>query len=135
MNGKLCKIFFMILVACVAALPNETFAAPEKFEAVGVYAVGNGEDESPKIAKARTKKEALRIALDKAGLYLQSVSKAVNNKLTKDELQVLAAAVLKVQRENISKKVDGKNIELYWSREIVTKETKNNVSEKVSNNC
>ena len=24
---------------------------------------------------------------------------------------------------------------VYWSREIVTKETKNNVSEKVSNNC
>ena len=27
------------------------------------------------------------------------------------------------------------DVGLYWSREIVTKDTKNNVSEKVSNNC
>ena len=102
MNGKLCKIFFMILVACVVALPNETFAAAEKFEAVGVYVVGNGEDESPKIAKERAKKDAVRIALEKAGVYVESFSEMKNFRLTKDEVTVIAGEILTVESESYS---------------------------------
>ena len=102
MNGKLCKIFFMILVACVAALPNETFAAAEKFEAVGVYVVGNGEDESPKIAKARAKKDAVRVALEKAGVYVESFSEMKNFRLTKDEIKIIAGEIVAVESESYS---------------------------------
>lgn len=41
MNSRLCRIVLIIVAACVATLPNETFAATEKIEAAGVYVIGN----------------------------------------------------------------------------------------------
>lgn len=107
------RIVAKIFVTCclLFAAVNFAHAAPQTIEATGVYVMDTERDETFAVAEDRARKEALRAAVEQSGLYLQSVSKAVNNKLTKDELQVLAAAVLKVQSENVSKKVDGKNIE------------------------
>ena len=102
-----CALAFVLIIFSA----NFAGAAPQTIEATGVYVMDTERDETFAVAQDRARKEALRMAVEQSGLYLQSVSKAVNNKLTKDELQVLAAAVLKVQSENVSKKVDGKNIE------------------------
>ena len=99
MNSRLCRIVLIIVAMCVAVLPNETFAAAEKIEAVGVYVVGNGKDESPKIAKERAKADAMRVALEKAGVYVESFSEMKNLRLTKDEITVLAGEVVAVERE------------------------------------
>ena len=102
-----CALLFVLMIFST----NFANAAPQTIEATGVYVMDTERDETFAVAEDRARKEALRMAVEQSGLYLQSVSKAVNNKLTKDELQVLAAAVLKVQSENVSKKVDGNNIE------------------------
>ena len=98
-------VCYVLFAAQIAA------AAPQTIEATGVYVMDTERDETFAVAQDRARKEALRAAVEQSGLYLQSVSKSVNNKLTKDELQVLSAAVLKVQGENVSKKIDGNNIE------------------------
>ena len=99
MNSRLCRIVLIIIAVCVATLPNETFAATEKIEAAGVYVVGNGADESPKIAKERAKADAMRVALEKAGVYVESFSEMKNLRLTKDEITVLAGEVIAIERE------------------------------------
>lgn len=99
------------VVCCVLFAAQIADAALRTIEATGVYVMDTERDETFAAAEDRARKEALRAAVEQSGVYLQSVSKAVSNKLTKDELQVLAAAVLKVQSENVSKKIDGNNIE------------------------
>ncbi|MBR1647189.1 MAG: tetratricopeptide repeat protein [Selenomonadaceae bacterium] len=106
---QIVAIFFV--TCCLLFTVNFAHAAPQTIEATGVYVMDTERDETFAVAQDRARKEALRAAVEQSGLYLQGVSKSVNNKLTKDELQVLAAAILKVQSENVSKKVDGKNIE------------------------
>lgn len=108
--GKLNRLI-LIVVCCMLFVANIVNAAPQTIEATGVYIMDTERDETFAAAEDRARKEALRMAVEQTGLYLQSVSKAVNSKLTKDELQVLSAAVLKVQGENVSKKIDGNNIE------------------------
>lgn len=105
--------FWLIVsvVCCLLFAAQIADAAPRTIEATGVYVMDTERDETFAAAEDRARKEALRAAVEQSGVYLQSVSKAVSNKLTKDELQVLAAAVLKVQSENVSKKIDGNNIE------------------------
>ena len=107
------KIKFMILsfVCYLLFAVNFAGAAPQMIEATGVYIMDTERDKTFAVAEDRARKEALRAAVEQSELYLQNVSKNINDKLTKDELQVLAAAVLKVQNESVSKKVDGKNIE------------------------
>lgn len=111
MNFQRTVANFFVTCCLLFAAVNFAHAAPQTIEATGVYVMDTERDETFAVAQDRARKEALRAAVEQSGLYLQSVSKAVNNKLTKDELQVLAAAVLQVQSETVSKKVDGKNIE------------------------
>ncbi|MBE8949419.1 MAG: tetratricopeptide repeat protein [Quinella sp. 3Q1] len=97
---KMCKVVCIIFVYCIFLLPNETFAETENIEAVGVYVVGDGMDESPKLAKERAKKEAMRIALDKAGIYVESFSEMKNFRLTKDEIKIIAGEIITVENES-----------------------------------
>lgn len=79
---------------------RRNFCRNGKIEAVGVYVVGNGADESPKIAKERAKQDAVRIALEKAGVYVESFSEMKNFHLTKDEITVIAGEVIAVESES-----------------------------------
>lgn len=99
MTNKLCKIIFLLLAACCLFFPNETFAEEKIIEAVGEYVVGDGSDESPKVAKERARQDALRIALDKAGVYVESFSEMKNFRLTKDEIKIIAGEVISVTNE------------------------------------
>lgn len=99
MSKEFCKIVLIIFAVCVAILPGVSLAATEKIEAVGVYVVGNGADESPKIAKERAKADAMRMALEKAGVYVESFSEMKNFHLTKDEITVIAGEVIAVESE------------------------------------
>ncbi|MBE8949420.1 MAG: tetratricopeptide repeat protein [Quinella sp. 3Q1] len=125
------RIIF-IFAAWIFFATNFASAAPQTIEATGVYIMDTERDEAFAVAEDRARKEALRMAVEESGLYLQSISKTVNNKLTKDELQVLAAAVLKVQSESVSKKVDGKNIEFSVSIKAVVDTDAVNLDELVA---
>ena len=94
---------FRIFCACVLAslllaLPAWALAAPQVIRAAGTYAMGD--NDSPKIARDAARQEALRAAVEKAGVYVESYSKTKNMQLTEDEVRTISGAVLKVIDED-----------------------------------
>ncbi|MGE9841302.1 hypothetical protein ACQQ91_05030 [Selenomonas bovis] len=94
---------FRIFCACVLAslllaLPAWALAAPQVIRAEGTYAMGD--NDSPKIARDAARQEALRAAVEKAGVYVESYSKTKNMQLTEDEVRTISGAVLKVINED-----------------------------------
>ena len=55
-------------------------AAPQRIEATGVYIMGD--NDSPKIARDAARQEAMRVAVEKAGVYVESYSRTKNMQLT-----------------------------------------------------
>lgn len=84
--------FFLVLAAAAAGE-----ASPQRITATGVYVMG--ENDSPRIAKDAARQEAMRIAVEKAGVYVESYSRSENMTLTEDDVRVLSGAVLKVTSE------------------------------------
>lgn len=80
----------MISAACEAAV--------QTIEATGVYVMGD--NDSPKIARDAARQEAMRVAVEKAGVYVESYSKTQNLELTEDEVRTISGAVLKVTKED-----------------------------------
>ena len=83
---------------------QSTFAKEEIIEATGRYVMDLKVDETFAQGTARAREEAKRAATDKAGVYLQSYSKMINLELEYDEVQTVAASLLKIQNEKISSK-------------------------------
>ena len=82
-----------------------TFAKAELIEAKGSYVMDLKVDETFATGTARAREEAKRAAAEKAGVYVQSYSKTINLELEYDEIQTVAAQILKVQDEKISQQV------------------------------
>lgn len=82
-----------------------TFAKAELIEAKGSYVMDLKVDETFATGTARAREEAKRAAAEKAGVYVQSYSKTIDLELEYDEIQTVAAQILKVQDEKISQKV------------------------------
>ena len=83
----------VMLLAGVAACE----AAPQVITASGVYTMG--ENDSPKIAKDAARQEAMRVATEKAGVYVESYSKTQNMQLSEDDVKVISGAILTVTDE------------------------------------
>lgn len=75
------------------------YAEVQSIDAEGIYIVGDGIEESAKTAKERAKKEAMRIALNKAGVYVESYSKIDNMQLTRDEMRTITGKIIKTTHE------------------------------------
>ncbi len=93
------RFFLRSLALCFALLCvfGAAEAAPQTIEAQGVHIMGD--NDSPKAAKDMARKDAMRIAVEKAGVYVESYSKTQNMKLTADEVRTLSGAILKVTDE------------------------------------
>ncbi|MDD6383285.1 MAG: tetratricopeptide repeat protein [Selenomonadaceae bacterium] len=97
-----------IAMACLALLTFLTIcclwpgamagAAPQRIEATGVYIMGD--NDSPKIARDAARQEAMRVAVEKAGVYVESYSRTKNMQLTEDDVKMISGAVLKVIKED-----------------------------------
>ena len=95
------KNFFTIVVALTLILINTTALASEKLiEASGSYVMDSRLDETPASATARAREEAKRSAVEKAGVYLQNYSKMIDFELKVDEVETVAAGLLKIQNES-----------------------------------
>lgn len=69
-------------------------------EADGYYLLGD--DDSIAAAKSRARQDALRMAAEKAGVFVSSYSKTNNLSLTADEIIVISSNLLNVQKESVS---------------------------------
>ena len=72
-----------------------------------------GENDSPKIAKDAARQEAMRAAVEKAGVYVESYSKTQNMQLTEDDVKVISGAVLKVTDEKGQTRAGGGCLAIY----------------------
>ena len=96
------KLFIMIAAAVlvIAGLWNQPVeAATYQIVAEGQYVMGDGD--TREIAKDKAVKDAMRIAIEKAGVYVESCSKAQNYELTDDQVRMVAAGCIKVLDQSV----------------------------------
>lgn len=79
-------------------------AAPETIVASGTYTMGDGETMA--VARERARSEAMRSAVEQAGVYLESTTVVRNLRVTEDEVRVLAGSILQVQDTKYTKKLN-----------------------------
>ena len=93
------------LCALILAIAPNVSAAPEIIEADGVYMMGD--NDTPKSARDAARNEAMRAATERAGVYIESVSEVQDYALTRDEIRMVAAAVLRVLNEQVTPELVG----------------------------
>ena len=93
-----------LCVLILAIAPNVS-AAPEIIEVDGVYMMGD--NDAPKFARDAARAEAMRAATERAGIYIESSSEVQGYALTRDEIRTVAAAVLRVLREEATPELVG----------------------------
>lgn len=94
---KFLSVAFTLAVVLSSSI---SFASETMIEASGTYIMDSRLNETPASATARAREEAKRAAVEKAGVYLQSYSKIVNLQLDTDEVQTVAARLLRIQNES-----------------------------------
>ena len=105
------KKFFGLLIALAVILNCSTTLAAEKLiEASGDYVMDTRLDETFASGTARAREEAKRAAVEKAGVYLQSYSKTIDLELVEDEVETVAARLLKIQGESSNVVPAGENL-------------------------
>lgn len=102
-------------------------AAPQSIEAAGEYLIGDGPDENINTAKERARIEAMRVAAEKAGVYVESYSKTKGNVLTADDIRVISAQVLSIQKEELIPKVTSDN-HIMWTCNITATVDPDNIN-------
>ena len=116
-----------ILTVCVM---NMCFAEIKTIDAEGIYTVG---DESPKVAKQKALDDAMRKAVDKAGIYIESYSKTEKFKLTKDEIKIIAGEVMQIVGEPQYKVESIKNNILRYTAIITAMVDTDVIDQKIAN--
>lgn len=108
----------ILLIGLLFTFTSSTsFAKTITVEATGEYLIGDGPNENISVAKARAREEAMRLATEKVGVYVESYSKTNNSALTQDEIRVVAAQVLKILNEKMFPKVTEEN-HIVWTCEL-----------------
>ena len=99
------KILFLMLIAGMLLGCAVAGATPQVIHATGVYVMGD--NDSPKIAKDAARQEAMRSAVEQAGVYVESYSRTQNMELTEDDVRMISGAVLKVTHEHAVPELTG----------------------------
>lgn len=89
------------MLTVLIILSGTAIAMEQTIEATGMYLIGDGPDENVATAKERARVEAKRVAAEKAGVYVESFSKSQNSVLTKDEINVVSAQIMRVIRDEV----------------------------------
>lgn len=98
MGPRMVLSVFVLLVLLGGAFGGRSaFAAPQIIEAEGVYVMGDSD--APKDARDAARKEAMRAAVEQAGVYVESYTEAKNLTLTKDEVRTVAGTILRIIKE------------------------------------
>ena len=104
---KAISTFLILASMCFA-----TYAEAEQItvEATGQYIVGDGPDENISSAKERARLDAMRMAAERGGVFVESLSQIVNSHLTKDEVYVITTQIMRIESEKIQPEVEGNSI-------------------------
>ncbi len=135
MKSHLTLIRFVIVIVIIAlgSLCGKSVALAkiQTVEADGYYTIGDGPDENHSVAKERARMDAHRQATEKGGVFIESVTEVRNNQLVKDEINTIAAQVLKIQNEKITVEVVNDTVIRYHCH-IVALVDSDNVTAKLT---
>ena len=95
----------LILIPCISYAKTETIFADHKYVM--------GDNDSKNDARRMCFLEAKRKVLEKAGTYIESHTQAKNYRLTKDEINSYASALLKVETVREEWKFVGENMAVF----------------------
>ena len=101
---------FAILSISLLCMVSISYAETKSVTAEGKYVMGDMD--SKKDAKTFALIEAKRMALEQAGTYIESASEVKDFKLTKDQINSLAAGVVSIEVLKEDWKVSGENMAL-----------------------
>ena len=95
-------------ILCVAAMflySAVAYADPQTIEADGEYMMSTADTLDS--AKEQAMKEAMRSAVEKAGVYVESYSKVKDMALTEDQIRVVAGNIIKIKNKNFTTVASG----------------------------
>ena len=107
---KIFNLIGLLIFTVIFGVSNISSAKEYLIEASGDYFIDLRIDETFASAVAQARKEAQRSAAEKAGVYVKSYSKTVDLRLDTDEVQTIAAQLIKVQDEEVTSEPAGKNM-------------------------
>src|SRR3989304_218358 len=110
MGGMDMKLFVAVFMGTLTVLFGivSPAAEPTVVTAEGKYVMGDLD--SKKDARMLALMEAKRIALEKAGTYVESSTEVKNFSLTKDQINALAAGIMSVDILKEDWKMSGENL-------------------------
>ena len=117
------KKFIISAITAMFILTSPVSAEIKSITAEGFYNVGDDMNESPKASRQKAYDEALRIAIEKAGIYVESYSKSVNFKLTENQIKTIAGEIVEVKDVKYSVKSLDNNVLRYISNIYVDIDT------------
>ena len=91
------KNFLTAIVATLFLLTAVTHAEVKVYDGEGTYVMSEGENLG--VAKERAKADAMRNACEKAGTYVKSYSRSINNELAEDVIETITANIVKLVEE------------------------------------
>lgn len=97
--GKFIRLAVLLVVAAIS-MTSAGFAEKQHLEAVGTYVLGDRDTRD--VAERRAVKDAIRVATQMAGVYVESYSKVHNLVLTKDEVTTIALSIIRVYDQDVS---------------------------------
>ena len=103
--------WYLLLVCLCFFLPTTTSAETKTLTAEGTYTMGDGE--TPLVAEMRALQQAKRQAVEQAGTYIQSYTKAKHYELTADEIETVSAGLIEVEVLDKRRQVVGEGIQFY----------------------
>ena len=98
---KIIYIFFMMIVLfCIPTAPTVS-AKKITVDSVGYYDVMDELDTDLSVAKERAKLDAMRNAVEKVGVYVESYTKTENLVVTVDEARVVAGKIICIEKSTV----------------------------------
>ena len=101
----------IILMLCIFFSFNHAFAEQKIISSVGIYIMGDSQEENLYKAKERAREDAMRRISEEACVFVESSSKVNNHVLTEDEIHILSASILEIISEDVVMTPAGKHIE------------------------
>ena len=120
-----------IIVVLIVFYPAIVSAEQQIIEADGTYTIGDGLDENISVAKERAKTNALRNASEQASVLVESLSIVKEGMLTKDEIQVISANIMKLQGEPKFKVIPVSDDVIRYQCHVVVLVDTDNINDKL----
>lgn len=119
---------FFISASFLTCSAPMVLAEQQMIEATGTYAMQNSK-ESISEAQDKARKEAMRLIVEKAGVYVESYSKTEKLTLTTDQVRVIAGQIIKIEKDEVKPVIgsDGKTITYVCSMRAIVDTDKINL--------